>query len=95
MVIGVATIILRLPGNSSLKDKRKTVKSVVSRLRNSFNLAAAEVGANDRHQRAEIGLAFVGNDSRLINSKLDKAVNFVEAMRVADIIDSKMEIINL
>jgi len=39
-VIGVATIILRLPGNSSLKDKRKTVKSVVSRLRNSFNLAA-------------------------------------------------------
>jgi len=78
-----------------LKDKRKTVKSVVSRLRNRFNLAAAEVGANDRHQRAEIGLAFVGNDSRLINSKLDKAVNFVEAMRVADIIDSKMEIINL
>jgi uncharacterized protein YlxP (DUF503 family) len=55
----------------------------------------AEVGANDSHQRAEIGLAFVGNDRRWINSKLDKALNFVEAMGVAEIIDSEMEIISL
>ena len=95
MVVGICKIVLRIPGNASLKGKRKVVKGVITRLKNTFNVSAAEVGANDNHQRAEIGLAFVGNDRRRINSKLDKALNFVEAMEVAEIIDSEMEIINL
>lgn len=95
MVVGIGTIVLRLPGNTSLKGKRKVVKSIVARLQNTFNASVAEVGANDSHQRAEIGLAFVGNDRRRVNSKIDKALNFVEAMQVAEIIDSEMEIISL
>jgi len=95
MVVGMSTIVLRIPGNTSLKGKRKVVKNVIARLQNTFNVSVAEVGANDNHQRAEIGLAFVGNDRRRINSKLDKALNFVEALEVAEIIDSEMEIINL
>jgi uncharacterized protein YlxP (DUF503 family) len=95
MVVGIGTIVLRIPGNNSLKGKRKVVKSVVARLQNTFNVLAAEIGANDNHQRAEIGMAFVGNDRRHINSKLDKALNFVETMEVAEVIDSAMEIINL
>ena len=95
MVIGIATIVLRIPGNTSLKGKRKVVKSVIARLQNTFNASVAEVGANDSHKRAEIGAAFVGNDRRRINSKLDKALSFVEAMQVAEIIDSKMELISL
>jgi len=95
MVVGIGTIVLRLPGNTSLKGKRKVVKSIVARLQNTFNASVAEVGANDSHQRAEIGVAFVGNDRRRINSKIDKALNFVEAMQVAEIIDSEMEIISL
>ncbi len=95
MVVGISTIVLRIPGNTSLKGKRRVVKSVIARLQNTFNASVAEIGANDSHQRAEIGLAFVGNDRRRINSKLDKALNFVEAMQVAEIIDLEMEIINL
>lgn len=95
MVVGVATIVLRIPGNTSLKGKRKVVKSVTARLRNTFNVSVAEVGANDNHQRAEIGMAFVGNDRRHINSKLDKALNFIEDVQLAEIIDSQVEIINL
>ena len=95
MVVGISTIVLRIPGNTSLKGKRRVVKSLIARLQNTFNASVAEIGANDSHQRAEIGLAFVGNDRRRINSKLDKALNFVEAMQVAEIIDSEMEIINL
>ncbi|NVM22797.1 MAG: DUF503 domain-containing protein [Desulfobacterales bacterium] len=95
MVVGIGTIILRLPGNTSLKGKRKVVKGIISRLQNSFNASVAEVGANNIHQRAEIGVAFVGNDRRLINSKLDKALNLVETIQTAEIIDSDIEIINL
>ena len=95
MVVGIGTIVLRIPGNTSLKGKRKVVKGVISRLQNTFNASVAEVGANDNHQRAEIGLAFVGNDRRQINSKLDKALNFVDALQLAEIIDSDVEILNL
>jgi uncharacterized protein YlxP (DUF503 family) len=95
MVVGIGTIVLRIPGKASLKEKRRVVKGVVTRLQNTFNASVAEVGANDIHQRAEIGLALVGNDRRQINSKLDKALNFVEAMQVAEIMDSETEIISL
>ncbi|OEU50442.1 MAG: hypothetical protein BA872_02190 [Desulfobacterales bacterium C00003060] len=95
MVVGICTIVLRIPGNTSLKGKRSVVKRVVTRLQNTFNASVAEVGANDTCQRAEIGIAFVGNDRRWINSRLDKILNFVESMQVAEIIDSDMEIISL
>jgi uncharacterized protein len=95
MVVGLGIIILRLHDCRSLKSKRGVVKSVIGKLRNNFNVSAAEVGANDVYQRAEIGLAVVGNDRMVINSKLDKMFNLVDRMGVAEIIDTEMEIINL
>ena len=95
MVVGIGTIVLRLHGNNSLKGKRKVVKSIVSRLQNNFNASVAEVGANNSHQRAEIGLAFVGNNRRVINSKLDKALNLIDTMQLAEVIDTDIEIVNL
>ncbi len=59
MVVGLGIITFRLHDCRSLKGKRKVVKSIISRLRNNFNVSAAEVGANDIYQRAEIGFALV------------------------------------
>jgi hypothetical protein len=95
MVVGIGSICLRIVGNSSLKGKRKIVKAVVGRIRSSFNASAAEVGDNDVLQRAEIGFALIGNDRRHINSKLDKILNMVSEMCVAEITDSSAEIISL
>jgi hypothetical protein len=47
------------------------------------------------HQRAEIGIAAVGNDRMLINSKVDKLFNFVDDMGLAEVIDTEMEILNI
>lgn len=95
MVVGIGIITLRLHECRSLKGKRKIVKSIVNRLRNNFNASVAEVGSNDVHQRAEIGFSLVGNDKSFINSKLDKVLNLVDALGLAEIIDTEMELFTL
>lgn len=95
MVIGYGIIVFRLEGCLSLKEKRSVVKSIIARIQNRFNISIAEVGANDTHGRAEIGFALVGNDQRVINSKMDKVVNLAEDLHLAEVIDTEMEIMIL
>ena len=95
MVVGVAKLRLRLPGNQSLKGKRKVMKSICERLRQRFNLAVAETDAQDLWQAAELGIVAVGNEGRYIESKLDKAINFVEDMQTAEIVDVQRELIHV
>jgi uncharacterized protein YlxP (DUF503 family) len=95
MVVGLGTITFRLQDCRSLKGKRKIVKSIISRLRNNFNASVAEVESNDIYQKAVIGFSLVGNNRKVINSKIDKMFNLAEELNLAEIIDSEMEIINL
>lgn len=95
MVVGLGSITFRLHDCRSLKGKRKIVKSIISRLRNNFNVSVAEIEANDIYQKAVIGFALVGNDRKVINSKIDKIFNLADELNLAEIVDSEMEIINL
>lgn len=94
MVVGVCGISLLIHDSQSLKDKRQVIKSLQEKVRNRFNVSVAEVGSNDVWQRAELGVAAVGNDRAFINSVIDKVVNFIEDLHVAEIIDHRIEIIN-
>jgi uncharacterized protein YlxP (DUF503 family) len=95
MVVGCGIIRFRLHGCRSLKGKRKIIKSIISRVRNNFNVSIAEIGLNDMYQSAEVGFAFVGNDKAVVNSKIDKVLNFVDDINLAEIIDSEIEMISL
>ena len=95
MVVGLGTITFRLHDCHSLKGKRRVVKSIVAQLRNHFNAAVAEVGANDVYHRAIIGFAMVGNQTNTINSKIDKLLNLADDLGLAELVDSEMEIIHL
>lgn len=95
MVVGIGKIVFRLHDCHSLKAKRKIVKAITSRLRNRFNASVAEVGSNDIHQRAEVGFTLVGNDRKVINSKIDKIFNMAEEIGLAEMIDTEMEIVNI
>ena len=78
MIIGVLTAELHLQGLTSLKQKRSIVKSLLSRMRNKFNISAAEVYRQDNKQLAVIGISIVSNETRYINQQFDKIVNFME-----------------
>ncbi len=95
MVVGVGVVKFRIHDCRSLKAKRSVVKAIISRIRNNFNASVGEVGANDIYQKAEIGFALIGTDSRFINSKIDKLLNMAEALGLAEVLDSELEIITL
>ena len=92
--MGVAKVRLRLPENHSLKGKRKVMKRICERLRHRFNLAVAEIDSQDLWQTSEIGITSVGNERSYVNSKLDKAINFVEDLHLAEIVDVQLELIH-
>ena len=54
---------IRIEGAHSLKDKRQVVRSVKDGLRNHFNVAVAEIGADNAWQRASVGVVSI-SDSR-------------------------------
>lgn len=95
MVVGVGCMIFRIHQCRSLKEKRKVVKAIIARIRNHFNASVAEVMDNDIHQRAVIGVAMVGSDRRLVNTKLDKLFNFADDLGLAEMIDTELEIISI
>ncbi len=95
MIVGTGKIKFRLYDVHSLKGKRKIVKSIISRIKNKFNISIAETDYNNSHSWAMIGFSITGNDARMINSKLDKVLNMADDMGLAQITDTSIEIIHL
>ncbi|MEW6440705.1 MAG: DUF503 domain-containing protein [bacterium] len=94
MVVGVIELELRIPEIGSLKGKRSVVKKVIERTRSRFNVAMAEVDKQDVHSRAVLGCVVVGSDRRFINEVVDKVLDFIESLAVADILSERIEIVN-
>ena len=92
MVIGYGTINLRIPQSGSLKEKRSVLNKILKRTQNEFNVSVAEIGYLDSYKFAQIGFAVVGNDSHYINGKVDHLLRFVDNLRAAEILNSKIEI---
>lgn len=94
MVVGVLRLTLLVHESGSLKDKRQVIKSLVGKVRGRFNVAIAETGDNDLWQRAEVGVVAVGNDKAFVNSVLDKVLDFVEELCVAEVSGTALELID-
>ena len=68
------------------------VRSLIEKVRHKFEAAVAEVGDNDLWQKARIGVAVVGNDSQLLNTRLSQIMKYMENQHLAEIIDSQVEL---
>jgi len=95
MTVGVARITLILHDNHSLKEKRRVLKSLIEKSRHRFNVAVAEVADQDLHQRATVGIAVVGSDARVLNSLLDRIIEYLDSLQLADMVNQEIELIPL
>jgi uncharacterized protein YlxP (DUF503 family) len=77
MNAGICRIQLHLPQSQSLKDKRRIIKSIISRLRSQYNISVAEVDDQDLWQLVTLGIACVSNNNQHVNEILSKVMNFI------------------
>jgi uncharacterized protein YlxP (DUF503 family) len=92
MIVGSLRVRLLLREARTLKDKRQVVRSIKDRLRNSFNVAVAEVEAQDNRQIVVLGLATVGTEARDVRSGLDKIVEALRVHPVAELLDFEIDV---
>jgi uncharacterized protein YlxP (DUF503 family) len=93
MIVGVAEITLHLPESHSLKDKRQIITSLMTRTRQRFEIAIAEVGENDRWQIAKLGLSCVSNSRQHVEEVLNHVRRYIEETRPDLLVtDSEIEI---
>jgi len=94
MNIGACKVRFRLPDKHSLKDKRRVVKSITSRVRSKYNVSVAEVEDQDLWQTMTLGISCVSNHSHHANEVLSKVVDFIRSTRPeAEMMDYETEIL--
>jgi uncharacterized protein YlxP (DUF503 family) len=77
-MLGTLTIHFRLPGCSSLKEKRGRIKPLLNRLHREFNLSVAELDLHDQWQEAVIGCAMIGSGRGHLEAALQAVAKWVE-----------------
>ncbi len=94
MNVGACRISLRLPENSSLKGKRRVLKSITTRVRSKFNVSIAEVDDQNLWQLATLGICCISNDKRYTNEVLSKVVDLIVGGRFEiEVLDYEIEIL--
>lgn len=89
----ICKIKIHIPENHSLKGKRRIIKSIISRLRNQYNISIAEVADNDLWQLATIGMSYVSNSQNNTVDVLDSILKFVrQNYPEVEIIDCEKEV---
>ncbi|MFM7718375.1 MAG: DUF503 domain-containing protein [Actinomycetota bacterium] len=78
MFVALLRLDLRIPGCSSLKEKRHVVKTLTSGIRNRFGVSVAEVGSHDLWQRTELGVAVVAGEAHRARVVAHEVERFVE-----------------
>ncbi|MFZ0931748.1 MAG: DUF503 family protein [Syntrophobacteraceae bacterium] len=58
-------------------------------------MTVAEVADQDVHQKASIGIAVIGNDGRVLNSLLDRIIDFMDSLSLADLVSREIELITI
>lgn len=71
----------------SLKDKRSTVKSLIKRIHNRYNVSIAEVGEQDMLNVSKIGIAITSSSQLIAQQTLDAIIEEIEARYEIEIFD--------
>jgi uncharacterized protein YlxP (DUF503 family) len=89
--IGVITFELRIEDSHSLKDKRHYVLGLKDRLRSKFNVAVAEIDAQDSWQRGVVACVTVSSDQKYAEQLLQAVEREAASLLGGILVDATVE----
>ena len=92
MFVGSLSVDLLLGDVHSLKEKRAHLRPIVAELQRKFPVSAAEVGDQDLHRRALIGVAVVGSDAAHIREVLDACERLVAGRPEIEVLSARQKL---
>lgn len=90
MVVSMLQLIIELPEVTSIKEKRRVVKSLKEKLIHRYRVSAAEVDLQDSLAFSQLGFAVVSNSVRHGEAVMQKVLHFTEEAGVGRIQDAKI-----
>lgn len=94
MFVGIARYELRIPGCTSLKEKRSALRGLTGLIRQKFNAAVAEVGNQDVHQRATVGISVIAETQFHVKRMLHEVERHVQTYPRVETIDVSIELVS-
>jgi uncharacterized protein YlxP (DUF503 family) len=91
--VGVLRLTFHVPQARSLKDKRRIVQKFRDRVRSRFDVSIAEVGAQDKLQRAVFGVSVVSSDATVCDSVLEHVARVAETQEDAVLTNRETELL--
>lgn len=82
---------IRILGAQSLKDRRAVVRTLCDGARNRFAVAAADVGVQDRWQRAQLAFVTVGSDGNVVAQVIDSVERFVWSFPELEVLEAERQ----
>ncbi len=89
--VGIYTFELYLSSSSSLKDKRKILKSLKDRLRSKHNVSIAEVDGQELWQRSTLAVVSVSNSEASLQASFHKIHNEIDKLLPGEVVAEQME----
>ncbi len=91
MIVGVLKLSLVLAENHSLKGKRGVLRRIQARVSHQFNISVTECGDQDLWQSAVLGFGMVGSNHQVVETTLQKVVDFIDHLGLAQVGESEIE----
>ena len=83
----VASVELHIPTAASLKAKRSALVPVIRHIDRRSGVGAAEVGYNDKWQRARIGVSVVGASVTRLEEEMDAIERYLWSRPDVEVVD--------
>ena len=94
MFVGIARFELRIPGCTSLKEKRSAIRGLTGLIKQKFNAAVAEVALQDQHQRATLGVSVIADTQFHVRRVLHELERHVETYPRVETIGVHVELVS-
>ena len=91
MVIGVLQVELNIPGSENLKDKRRVVLSLKTKLHQEHMVSVAETGTLDSVRTATLGIVLASTEVSVAQSVLGNVLRKINAHRDCFVSDSSVQ----